>query len=349
MSRILLYSHSGLERRVTADILARGLAGAEARPVASRDEAIAALAESAFDLFIADVYHFDLHNMALIADAAKMAPDMPVLLTAAMPRPDISAYVWQMPIRDYLLKPYRPEWLLSTVAVLTGRRAGGLTRGERRLKSQLELMRECLCRFQYKKCMDLSRKCLDLVYGDIYNDRETRTLAQSFLRGLAALGGAFGPGAQARLAAFMGRLAGRADWPGSKHAADVACEGLLAITFEAMDSGRYEVPDGQRMLNLVDRSLKKALSLDEVAEYAGMSPTYFSKVFKKLTGENYIAYVTAGKMEEAKRLLAETDLPVKNVAYELSFRETNYFSRAFKKHTGQTPLEYREGAAGQKG
>lgn len=73
-----------------------------------------------------------------------------------------------------------------------------------------------------------------------------------------------------------------------------------------------------------------------------MSSCYFSKFFKKMTGQNYIAYITDGKVELAKQMLLDTDLPVINISYELSYGETNYFSKAFKRKVGVTPTEFRE-------
>ncbi|UQT47221.1 helix-turn-helix transcriptional regulator [Flavonifractor plautii] len=72
-----------------------------------------------------------------------------------------------------------------------------------------------------------------------------------------------------------------------------------------------------------------------------MSSCYFSKLFKRMTGKNYITYVTDSRIEMAKRMLVDTEMPVINIAYELSYNETNYFSKAFKKKVGVTPSEYR--------
>ena len=74
-----------------------------------------------------------------------------------------------------------------------------------------------------------------------------------------------------------------------------------------------------------------------------MSSYYYSRVFKKMTGVNFITYVTDRKIEIAQDMLVETDMPVINIAYELSYNEPNYFSKAFKKKVGVTPTEYREG------
>ena len=74
----------------------------------------------------------------------------------------------------------------------------------------------------------------------------------------------------------------------------------------------------------------------------GMSASYFSKFFKKYVGVNFITYVTDRKIEAAKDMLVNTDRPVVNIAYDLSYSETNYFSKTFKKKVGVTPTEYRE-------
>ena len=58
---------------------------------------------------------------------------------------------------------------------------------------------------------------------------------------------------------------------------------------------------------------------------------YKRQLFKRMTGKNYITYVTDSRIEMAKRMLVDTEMPVINIAYELSYNETNYFSKAFKK------------------
>ena len=59
--------------------------------------------------------------------------------------------------------------------------------------------------------------------------------------------------------------------------------------------------------------------------------------------------MTDRKIEFAKDMLRSTDMPVINIAYELSYNETNYFSKAFKKKVGMTPVEYRERCAREAG
>ncbi len=73
-----------------------------------------------------------------------------------------------------------------------------------------------------------------------------------------------------------------------------------------------------------------------------MSSSYFSKFFKRITGVNFVTYMMDGRINAAKSMLTDTDMPVINIAYELSYSETNYSGKAFKKKVGLTTTEYRE-------
>lgn len=96
------------------------------------------------------------------------------------------------------------------------------------------------------------------------------------------------------------------------------------------------------VLNYLEKNYYKKVTLEEVAEYINISPFYLSKIFKKYTGVNFIEYLTNLKIEKAKELLEYTDMPVINIAIELSFNEPNYFARVFRKTAGMTPSKYRE-------
>ena len=84
------------------------------------------------------------------------------------------------------------------------------------------------------------------------------------------------------------------------------------------------------------------ISLNSIAEYIGLSPTYFSTVFKQEAGMNFIDYLTKTRIDEAKRLLRSTDKRISDIAMEVGYRDQHYFSSAFKKYQGDTPKSYRE-------
>ncbi|WP_148933512.1 response regulator [Paenibacillus methanolicus] len=87
--------------------------------------------------------------------------------------------------------------------------------------------------------------------------------------------------------------------------------------------------------------LDQSLSLHQVARHVHMNPNYFSEMFKRETGTNYLEFVTQAKLRRAMMLLAETPAKVSEVASRIGYEDTKYFNRLFKKFTGQTPSEYR--------
>lgn len=86
------------------------------------------------------------------------------------------------------------------------------------------------------------------------------------------------------------------------------------------------------------------LKLADVLEHLGVSRSYFSSVFKAQTGQSFVEYLTALRMEEAKKLLRETGLCTYEIAERIGFVDPHYFSVCFRRRTGMTPREYREGS-----
>ena len=116
-----------------------------------------------------------------------------------------------------------------------------------------------------------------------------------------------------------------------------------------MDNKENRKNNIEDILNYIDRNCHKDISLDQVGEYANMSSYYLSKIFKKETGVNFVTYLTERKIEIAKDMLLNTDVPIINIALDLSYHEPNYFSKVFKKSTGMTPTEYRRLRKGDSG
>lgn len=92
----------------------------------------------------------------------------------------------------------------------------------------------------------------------------------------------------------------------------------------------------------IDQNYTKELSLDEVSRYVNISPYYFSKLFKEETGENFIEYLTKVRIRQAKQLLKNPALSIKEICAMCGYSDPNYFSRIFKKQEDVTPSEYRD-------
>lgn len=83
------------------------------------------------------------------------------------------------------------------------------------------------------------------------------------------------------------------------------------------------------------------LSLGRVARAVNLSATYFSELFKKSTGMNFVEYVAKVRVEKAKDLLQNPGLAITQIALEVGFQSLSQFNRSFKKSTGQSPRAYR--------
>ena len=92
----------------------------------------------------------------------------------------------------------------------------------------------------------------------------------------------------------------------------------------------------------IEENYTKDIVLDEVSKELQISPYYFSKLFKKRTGSNFIEYVTNVRIEKAKELLTGSNKNIKEISMEVGYSDANYFSRAFKKNVGISPTEYKE-------
>ncbi len=118
----------------------------------------------------------------------------------------------------------------------------------------------------------------------------------------------------------------------------------LDKVFDAImaEDDRHFSDEMVRAQNYIEKNFARQIRLEDVADYVNMSKHYFSKVFKKRMGVNFIDYVTQLKVEKSKELLAHTTRSVEDIAAEIGFNEPNYFARVFKNAVGTTPSRYRE-------
>jgi two-component system response regulator YesN len=91
----------------------------------------------------------------------------------------------------------------------------------------------------------------------------------------------------------------------------------------------------------IENNYEKDLHLEMIADEAGLSAKYLSRLFKETTGRNISEYISLIRMEKAKELLTQTDMRISDIADQIGIFSRTTFLRLFKKHEGVSPVEYR--------
>ena len=76
-----------------------------------------------------------------------------------------------------------------------------------------------------------------------------------------------------------------------------------------------------------------------------ITPRYFSAIIKEKTGDSALQWIVRMVITEAKQLLEESDLSIKEIADQLNFPTQSFFGKYFKQYVGVSPKEYRNNAA----
>ncbi|MFC4777013.1 AraC family transcriptional regulator [Paenibacillus sp. GCM10023252] len=95
-------------------------------------------------------------------------------------------------------------------------------------------------------------------------------------------------------------------------------------------------------VDYVRENYHQEIKLQDAAAVAAMSPSYFSTMFKLIVGKSFIEFVNDTRLQEALRLLKETDERIENIAYQVGYNQLTHFHRMFRKIIGITPSEYRK-------
>jgi two-component system response regulator YesN len=99
------------------------------------------------------------------------------------------------------------------------------------------------------------------------------------------------------------------------------------------------IKEAQKYIN---EHYASAVNLEEVSTLVGFNATYFSTLFKKETGMNFLEYVTIVRIKAAKQLLSDSKKSILYISHEVGYNDFKHFTKQFKKVTGLTPSEYRK-------
>lgn len=103
-----------------------------------------------------------------------------------------------------------------------------------------------------------------------------------------------------------------------------------------------------RVYKYIDENYLRNIGLSEIAEQCFVNKFYLSHLFTKSEGIPIGKYIMQKKINDSKRLLSETELPISEIADQCGFNDIGYFSRTFKQFTQSTPLQFRKSEKARK-
>ena len=108
-------------------------------------------------------------------------------------------------------------------------------------------------------------------------------------------------------------------------------------------------PETERMNQVAEKirtyireNYMNEISMQDAARQFNYSDAYFCKLFKQCFDQNFTTYLTNFRINEAKRLLKDKTISVKDAGMKVGYYDSNYFAKVFKRVTGMIPSEYRE-------
>ena len=110
---------------------------------------------------------------------------------------------------------------------------------------------------------------------------------------------------------------------------------------QPLQQGKKDVVFQNFMLSLF-RFYRKERDVSFYARMQHITPRYFSAIIKEKTGDSALQWIVRMVITEAKQLLEESDLSIKEIADQLNFPTQSFFGKYFKHHTGMSPKEYRK-------
>lgn len=336
MYKVAIVEDEELERRALKAILSRNIEGlsivGEAR---NGTEATKLLDNHALDLMLVDINIPKPNGLEIIQMVRERQLNTKVIILTAYDHFEIMQKAIRLKADNYLLKPIRTPDLLKAVKECLADFGSHRTNCE--IADKILIMME---HNAYRDCLALVRHHIEWIYAR--KEEAPRQAILDFSSEMLSLAKQRNMSIPTQLHQQFEAL--------QKEKLDARSRNRILDLFAQMTDLLFAVSEDhfgsssermQNVLNFIERNLSHDISLEDAAECAHVSPTYFSRLFKKNMQETFVSYVKRRRMERAKELLAESDLPITNIALDLSFQDTNYFSKVFRKEVGMSPTEYR--------
>lgn len=238
---------------------------------------------------------------------------------------------------EYLLKPIRVEALVKTVRACLAPEEDERSRCKEFAQTLLQTCAQGL----YRDAVVLVRDYLNWVYTQQDGTRQLFVSTAEELENLARKRNLESEKLHKEVAYIKDINTGLQNYSNVVEAFFTILDHLFYSSRKHLGHSQDTMQD---VLGYIERNLARGISLDDAAEHCHISSAYLSRLFKKNTGINFVAYVTERRMSLAKELLTQSDFSVTAIALELSYNDVQYFYKTFKKAFGLSPTEFRKQA-----
>ncbi|MBQ2823266.1 MAG: AraC family transcriptional regulator [Oscillospiraceae bacterium] len=121
---------------------------------------------------------------------------------------------------------------------------------------------------------------------------------------------------------------------------------LTELSVHSADmSGEQGITDDEgylgRAFEFINENFRRDITLEEVASAAGVTPEYFCRIFRRRMNMRPFEYVAKMRVQEAKKLLETTSVPVSEIGCAVGYHDKSYFGSVFKKYEGISPSAFR--------
>lgn len=118
-------------------------------------------------------------------------------------------------------------------------------------------------------------------------------------------------------------------------------EPVGVITRRSSDTLAIEDQDVAAAIRYIRQYACRRIQIDDVVRHVGVSRSTLKNRFRAIVGRTIHDEIQRVQLERAKQLIAETDLPLKQVTLQAGFQYIQYLTKLFRTHVGQTPAEFR--------
>ncbi len=300
------------------------------------------------EVIITNTHLPDMDGLTMCRKILYQLPDTQIIFLTDACAFECARQAISLGAAEYLLKPTPPQTLQKTLLRLRTRLAKQQSLAHLRLHYAKTLT-------QQSSLTDAPlHQLLELVRGGDFAQAKVvfQQLRQEEPHLLALLDQLCTMQVVSELVQHMGQILPEEEFLPTYDASDNVFDGiwshLRTLYHKLSRSLRCMQPDSAQTLSaracayIEQHYMETDISIERLCETLCVSPSYFSIIFKRENGENFVPYLTRVRMEKAAELLRSTNEKTYSIAQRVGFGQANYFSYVFKKYYGLSPSKFRE-------